>query len=434
MSDMRTEHALAIVRGQLRRVPADALEAAVVLEASAGIAPERALDLGRATVKAARMSSRDRGGLPAVIHRLSDRSNDTVTTRLVALLAFIALLASLGASAVGAWRAAMVVGFALQGLLFRRYLTGQDRLGIIRRYPLGILASTVAAATFAAVLSKDHLLAAALLAIWIGGILVAERGWTRVYVGLAAVIVVARLFHILGFHLSADHAAAVAVGAVAALVILAVATSAPSNLRPCSWPRGIFSTVVAGGFGLMIWLLPVRWSHLSPSVAAVPLVLALIGSTWAASHLNDLWHFAPRIFAETELNANASDTARGVAREILGGAAVRLSGTWVAALIVILTLAVFASLRPGLVDALELMMLLFAITTLAVETALLDTFQHPAAAFIAVSVAVGTTLALTPFWSRSVVIAVGTIVGIVFASTLLARQLRRSPLIFVTHL
>ncbi len=433
MSDMRTEHALAIVRGQLRRVPADALEAAVVLEASAGIAPERALDLGRVTVKASRASSRDRGLLPAVIHRLSDRTNDTVTARLVALLAFIAMLASLGAGAVSAWRAAMVVGFALQGLLFRRYMTGQDRLGIVRRYPVGILACILAAATFAAVLSKDHMLAASLLAIWISGILIAERGWTRVYVGLAAIIVTARIFHQFS-HVSIDRAATIALCAAAVLVILAVATTAPSNLRPCSWPRGIFSTVVAGGFGMLIWLLPVRWAHLSPSVAAVPLVLALIGSTWAAGHLNDLWHFAPRVFAETELNANASDTARGVAVEVLGGAAVRLSGTWVAALIVILTLSVFASLRPDLVDALELMMLLFAITTLAVETALLDTFQHPAAAFIAVALAVGTTLAIMPFWSRSVVIAVGTIVGIVLATSLLARQLRRSPLIFVTHL
>ena len=94
----------------------------------------------------------------------------------------------------------------------------------------------------------------------------------------------------------------------------------------------------------------------------------------------------------------------------------------------------FPSLRPGVIDALELMMLLFAITTLAVETALLDTFQHPAAAFIAVTVAVGTTLALAPLYSRTVVIAVGTILGILLASTLLARQLRRSPLMFVTHL
>ena len=138
MSDMRTEHALAIVRGQLRRVPADALEAAVVLEASAGIAPDRALDLGRATVKAARHGSRDRGLLPSVTQLMATANDETVTARLVALLAFIALLASLGSGAITAWRAAMVVGFALQGLLFRRYVTGQDRLGIVRRYPMGV--------------------------------------------------------------------------------------------------------------------------------------------------------------------------------------------------------------------------------------------------------------------------------------------------------
>jgi hypothetical protein len=430
MSDMRTEHALAIVRGQLRRVPSDALEAAVVLEASAGITPERALDLGKATVKAGRVHTRDRGRLPAAVYQMVDSTDDTVTARLVALLAFIALLASLGAHAVSAWRVAMVVGFALQGLLFRRYITGQDRLGIVRRYPIGILASLAVAAAFATVLSHDELLAAALMAIWIGGILIAERGWTRIYVGLAAMVVIARIFD----RLSPDGAATFAVAAVSVLVILAVITTAPSNLRPCSWPRGLFSAVVAGGFGLLIWLLPTTWAHLAPSVAAIPLVLALVGSTWAAGHLNGLWHYAPRVFARTELNENAPDTARGVVREVFGGAAVRLSGTWVAALIVILSLSVFPSLRPDLIDALELMMLLFLITTLAVQTALLDTFQHPAAAIIAVALAVGTTLALTPFYSQTVVIAVGATLGIVLATTLLARQIRRSPLIFVTHL
>jgi len=401
-----------------------------VLEASAGIAPERALDLGRATVKAARHSTRDRGLLPATMQLLSNSEDDTVTARLVALLAFIGLLASLGVGAVGAWRAAMVVGFALQGLLFRRYVTGQDRLGIVRRYPLGALSCVVVAACCATVIAGDKMLAASLMAIWIGGIAVAERGWTRVYVGLAAVLAVARLSH----HLSLTDTALVGVVATAALVIAAVLTTTPSNLRPCSWSRGIFSAIVAGGFGMLIWLLPHTWANLSPTVAAIPLVLALIGSTWAASHLNGLWHFAPRVFSETELNENAPDTARGVVHEVFGGAAVRLCGTWVAALIVILGLTVFASLRPGVTDALELMMLLFAITTLAVETALLDTFQHPAAAFTAVVVAVGTTLALTPFASRSVVIAIGTIAGILFASTLLARQLHRAPLLFVTHL
>jgi hypothetical protein len=324
----------------------------------------------------------------------------------------------------------MVVGFALQGLLFRRYVTGQDRLGIVRRYPLGALSCVAVAAGFATLLAHNHMLAASLLAIWIGGIAVAERGWTPTYVGLAAAIAIARV----GFHLPTDDAAIIAVIATAGLVVVAVLTTPPSDLRPCSWSRAIFSTIVAGGFGLLIWLLPVRWAHLSPSVAAVPLVLALIGSTWAASHLNGLWHFAPRVFSETELNDNAADTARGVVHEVFGGAAVRLCGTWVAALIVILALTSYSTLRPGVTDALELMMLLFAITTLAVETALLDTFQHPAAAFMAIGLAVGTTLALTPLASRTEVIAIGTIVGILFASTLLARQLRRAPLLFVTHL
>ncbi|MGO9872321.1 MAG: hypothetical protein ACLPVY_00860 [Acidimicrobiia bacterium] len=430
MTDMQSEHALAIVRAQLRRMPADALEAAVVLEASAGIPSDRALDLGRATVKVSRRAARGRGLFPAAAHRLAQSENDTVTERLVALLAFIGLLASLAAGAVSAWRAAMVVGFALQGLLFRRYITGQDRLGIIRRYPLGVAASVGAAATFAAVLDHNQMLAAALLVTWIGGIMVAERGWTSIYLALAAVVAIARL----SGAVTTDLAAALAASTVVGLVVAAVATTAPSDLRPCSWPRGLFSAIVAGGFGLLIWLLPVTWEHLSPRVAAIPLVLALIGSTWAAGHLNELWDYAPRVFAETELHEDAAYTARAVMQQVFGGAAVRLCGTWVAALIVILSLSLFASFRPDLVDALELMMLLFAITALAVEAALLDTFQHPAAAFFAVSLAVVTTLTLDPLASRSIVIAIGTMVGIMFATSCLAWQLWRAPLVFVAQL
>jgi len=440
---MRTEHALAIVRGQLRRSPTDALEAAVVLEASAGITSERALGLGRAAVKASRVSARERGRLPAVVYRLVD-SPDTATARLVALLAFIALLAALGASTVSAWRAAMVVGFALQGLLFRRYLTGEVRLGIIRRYPVGLVACVVAAAGFATILSRGHTMAAALLAIWIGGIVIAERGWTPVYVSVAAIIVLARIFTAFNHPEVITITVCATVCAVAALTIVAVATTAPSNLRPCSWSRAMFSIVAAAGFGLMIWLLPPNWAfntvRFAPReryalyYAAIPLLMALIGSTWAASHLNELWKFAPRVFSQTALDDNAADTARGIAHDVFGGAAVRLAFAWVVALIVILSLSVSKGFRPELKNALELVMLLFAITTLAVEVALLDSFQYPTAALTAVVVAVGTTLALNPIWSRAVAIALGSIVGIVLASLLLARQVRRSPLIFVTHL
>ena len=362
MTEMRTEHALAIVRGQLRRLPADALEAAVVLEATAGLTPERALDLGRAAVKASR-ASRVRGHLPAVVHRLVESADDRVAARLVALLAFVALLAALGSSTVNAWRAAMVVGFALQGLLFRRYLTGEDRLGIVRRYPLGILGCIAAAAGLATVLSRGHTpAAAALLVIWIGGILIAERGWTPVYVGIASIIVLARLLKLFNHHHVVATTMWAAVCAVAVLAVVAVATTAPSILRPCTWSRAMFSTVTAAGFGLLIWLLPPNWAfntvQFAPKeryalyYAAIPLIMALIGSTWAASHLNELWHFGPRVFSQTDLNENAADAARGIAHDVFGGDAVRLAIAWVVALIVILSLSLSKGFRPELKNAL----------------------------------------------------------------------------------
>ena len=129
-----------------------------------------------------------------------------------------------------------------------------------------------------------------------------------------------------------------------------------------------------------------------------------------------------------------TDVVRGVYRNVLGGAAGRLFGMWGLALVAILVLGASTSLRPELVDVLELLMLVFGITTLGVETALLDTFHKPAAALTAVGAAVGTVLVLDPYWSRPVVIAAGTVIGIVLASALLARQVRHSPLIFITPL
>ena len=444
MAEMRTEHALAIVRGQLRRAPTDALEAAVVLESTAGLAPERALELGRKVARAARMTSRESGRLPVAIARLVDVADDTVRARLVALLAFIALLAALGPSTVSAWRAAMVVGFALQGLLFRRYLTGQDRLGIVRRYPLGAFVSVLAAAALATVLAHGHALAAALLTIWIGGIVVAERGWTIAFTSLAAIVVLARVSGLLHDSAEITFAECLAMSITGVLVLAALATTTPSTLRPCSWLRAGFSALTAAGFGLMIWLLPENWAFdtvrsagphkYALYYAAIPLLMALVGATWAASHLNELWHAVPRVFSHTELGPNAADTARSVAYDVLLGAAVRLAAAWLIALLIILSLSLSPGFRPELRNALELLVVLFAITSLAVETTLLDTFEQAAAALFAVLVAVATTLALLPLGSRSVVTAVGTLVGFVIASTLLARQLRRSPLTFVTPL
>ena len=414
MSDMRTEHALAIVRGQLRRMPADALEAAVVLEASAGIAPDRALDLGKATVKASRHSRRASVGSsppPCTGSRIAAKRPSPRASWRSWRSSPSSHRSERPPWARGGrrWSSAS----RLQGLLFRRYFTGQARLGIIRRYPIGVIACVAAAAAFATILADDH----------------ARRGpdgdldrrhhgrRARVDAGLRRVRGRDRRRPPLRDARHERSRRSSASFAILVLVLVAVLTTTPSNLRPCSWVRAMFSTVLAAGFGVLIWLLPMQWAHLSPSVAAVPLVLALVGSTWAASHLNGLWHFVPQVFSETELTDNAAETARGVVHEVFGGAAVRLCGTWVAALIVILALTVFASLRPGVTDALELMMLLFAITTLAVETALLDTLPAPRRRPSSpIALAVGTTFALAPWASRTVVIAVGTILGILFAT------------------
>ena len=280
-------------------------------------------------------------------------------------------------------------------------------------------------------------MSAGLLVIWIGGVVIAERGWVPVYVGLAGIVVLARVSGAFRPGDTLTIAVCAAVGAVAVLVVVAVVTTRRSDLRPCSWPRAMFSAVVAGGLGLLIWLLPVASGYgvrYALYYAAVPLMMAFIGSTWAASRLDGFWHFAPRVFAETDLNDNATDVVRGVYRNVLGGAAGRLFGIWGLALVAILVLGAFTSLRPELVDVLELLMLVFGITTLGVETALLDTFHKPAAALTAVGAAVGTVLVLDPYWSRPVVIAAGTVIGIVLASALLARQVRHSPLIFITPL
>ena len=80
----------------------------------------------------------------------------------------------------------------------------------------------------------------------------------------------------------------------------------------------------------------------------MPLVLALVGSTWAASHLNGLWHFvAAGVRARPSSTRTRPTPPAASCARCSAAPRCACAGTWVAALIVILVAHRVRESAPG---------------------------------------------------------------------------------------
>ena len=86
-----------------------------------------------------------------------------------------------------AWRLALPVSLGAQWLLRRRYLSGADGLGRLRREPWIALPGLAMLGAMAFV-RPGGLLAVSLTTIWVGGFILTRRGWGPLF-GLALILV-----------------------------------------------------------------------------------------------------------------------------------------------------------------------------------------------------------------------------------------------------
>jgi hypothetical protein len=297
----------ALVQARLGRPPQDMLEAAVVLEAWAGVPAQRALEAGGALMPAA-------GTTPlasAAVLAPAERRPELVVEGFafvasVVAIAFWAgpLAAALGPAAVTrALTLALPLTLALQWALRSRYLSRPHGLAELAgvRVRLACGAVAVVACTWLA-LGRAGAVAGLLTVMWTGGGIVMRRGWAALY---AAIVLGATAPMTLGV------APLPVLAGTALLVAAAVAAAVRGEARRTRpGRRGRAATCALLGFGLGVMLVAdpgVGWGDgAAPALALLP---SAIAGVWAGLHLGRLGHAIPRALAGIPAAASARPPA-----------------------------------------------------------------------------------------------------------------------------
>ncbi len=322
-----------IVDARLGRPAQDLLEAAVVLEAWGGVPSEAALALD-AGVLPARVA---RGG---EAHGRADEERDasgraSVVAEGVALLVAIVAVAvwagplsrQLGATTLEhTLRIALPLTLGLQWTLRSRLLGRPGGLRLLAAAWAEVAVVSAAVAAALALVADAGALAGAFVLIWVGGTVLARRGWGLAYAALVAGEALA---------LGAGVAAAPSLAALATLVLagcaLAVLTARDAATEQ---PGRLRRALAAGAIGALLGGLLVGDTSLGwgvrgafPGLALVP---SVVGSLWGGYHLWQFHAAVPRGLRGVSLAQAGGEIPGGPAMAILRGALVRLLGVTLA--------------------------------------------------------------------------------------------------------
>ena len=322
MNVLTPDEAVALVERRLGRAAQDPLEIAVVLEAWGGVAPQLSLPLAEGV--ASRLTVGPAPVEPVLVPRPVDRSLAIGDVGFVIGVLVVGFWISSLAREFGllnvdrAWRIALPVSLGLQWLLRRRYLSGADGLGRLRREPwlLAPVAALVAAMAF---VRPGGLLAAGLTTIWVGGFVLTRRGWGH-WFGLILVLAAATLA--VGVRPAAIVVAVAVIAAVGAVVALRGVT--PSMRRSGPWQRAVPAGLVGAGMGLLLVIEP-RFSWNAPgALPALTVVPSLLGSLWGGLHMTRLWEVMPRVLATTSVRRRSEGKVGRLTSRLLAESLLRL--------------------------------------------------------------------------------------------------------------
>ncbi|HXE44918.1 MAG TPA: hypothetical protein VN635_06950 [Conexibacter sp.] len=414
------ERAGGIVGARLGRPPQDLLEAAVVLEAWGGVRSQDALAL-EAALLPARVEP---DAMPARWDvEEEEEGRESIVAEGIGLLVAIVAVATwagplsrqLGATTLEqALRVALPLTLGLQWTIRSRYLgrpSGLRCLAEERGRVLLVLCMLLLALALA---PHVGVLAAVLVLIWVGGTLLARRGWGLVYAALVAGEAVALAHHV---------PAARSLVGLATLVfwacVAAVAT-APGP-APTQAPGRLRRALAAGAIGTLLGFLLIGDHSLGwgvhgafPGLALAPSVL---GSLWGGYYLWQFHAAVPRGLRGVPLAQANAQIPGGPAMRILLGALARLVGVTTALSLLVLAAAPWTegTDRPSLFiafGAVALMCLFvslheslgftrWALTVAAVSLAVelaIDRLVHVSTPGVALAGAgtIGALLALTP--------------------------------------
>jgi hypothetical protein len=277
-----------IVEARLGRRPQDMLEAAVVLEAWAGVPAQGALAAARALMPTEPSPPEASVG---VLPRPSSREGILVegTAFIVTVIAIACwvspLVSQLGVDVVErALLVALPLTLTLQWGLRSRYLDRPQGLAQLAHARWGLVAvGVIVVGAPWALLGRAGAVAGLLTVTWTGATILIRRHWPGVYVatillGTPAMIAADRPLPVLG--------------AIAGVTAVAVAFALRASGRPAHrstghWNRAFVAGVIGAGLGLMLVLdRTVSWTE--GAVPALALLPSTVASFWGGYHLRYL--------------------------------------------------------------------------------------------------------------------------------------------------
>ncbi len=326
MSDVALDawEARRIVEARLGRPPQDMLEAAVVLEAWAGVPAQGALAAARGLMPAGlRRAQPSVGPLPGPSSRegvLVEATAFVITVIAIALWA-APLASSLGARVVErGLMLALPLTLSLQWGLRSLYLNRPQGLAQLAERRATLVAGAGGLVAVASVvLGLGGMLAALLTVIWTGGTILIRRRWPAAY---AVTVIVATAAMLAG--LPAVAVLAAIAGATALMVALALdGLAQPVGRAPARGERAVAAAVIGAGLGLML-VLDRTVSFTDGAVPALALLPSTVASVWGGYHLRALEQAIPRAVSGVPASDAAAHGVAGAPLLVLLGALARL--------------------------------------------------------------------------------------------------------------
>ena len=299
-----------LVEARLGRPPQDMLEAAVVLEAWAGVPAQSALAAARELMPdAPRTPQPSVGRLPAPsAHQAGLLPGAAFIVTVIAIACWASPLASsLGGSVVErGLMLALPLTLALQWALQSRYLNHPQGVAqLAGRRRMLLIGAAALVAVPAGVLGVAGALAGLLAVTWTGGTLLVgcRRPLTYAFIVLAATPAMIAEVGVMAV------LAAVAVVTTAAVAVALRARAVPARPTPGRWPRAITAGAIGLGLGLML-VLDRTVGFTEGAVPALALLPSTVASAWGGYHLRHLEQAIPRSVSGI---AAGDPYARGVA-------------------------------------------------------------------------------------------------------------------------
>jgi hypothetical protein len=432
-----SKYATGVIEARLGRGAQDVLEAAVVLEAWGGMRANAALSLGSRVVppKPPRWT-------PGRFTTEESGRRDSVLTEAIALILAILAVASwagplsrqVGTSVLEqAIIVALPLTLALQWAMRSRYLSRRSGLACLAHDRMVVAA--LALLCIEAPLMALHAygpLAGMFVAIWVGGTVLARRGWALAYGALLVGAVIGLRQDVSAYPLLEGLTAIVVFGAVAA-----VATGGGRSDEPAG---RIGRALWAGAIGLALGGLLVGDSSLGwgvhgafPALALLPSVL---GSFWGGYYLWKFYDAVPRGLQGVGIEHANERNVRGSAMGIFLGSLARLAGTTVVLSAVVIAIGQWTSGT----NRLSLFVGFGCVALVTMLVNLLESLAYARWAFFASFAAVSTELVLSKLVLPGHVAVPGTaliagaVVGMIVALPALLRVLLRPGRVLATSL